>query len=37
MKRLCLGTLLNILYQARKNSKDTNDVLCSSICELCFP
>ncbi|MBR5179846.1 MAG: DUF1837 domain-containing protein [Lachnospiraceae bacterium] len=31
MKRLCLGTLLNILYQARNNSKVTNDVLCSSI------
>ena len=30
MKRLCFGTLMHILYQAR-NQKVTNDLLCDAI------
>ncbi len=30
MKRLCFGTLMHILYQAR-NQKVTNNLLCDAI------
>ena len=30
MKRLCFGTLMSILYQAR-NQKVTNNLLCDAI------
>lgn len=33
MKRLCFGTLLTLLYQARNGSKVTNDLLCKKIFE----
>jgi len=31
MKRLCFGTIMTILYQARNGSKVTNDVLCAAL------
>ena len=31
LKRICFGTLITILYQARNNNKVTNDVLCTAL------
>lgn len=31
LKRICFGTLITILYQARNSSKVTNDVLCTEL------